>query len=145
MYAPYSFFYGLWLVVIGVLAAPNLVVSRKPEAKEWIDKLVPFQGWMGVISLIWGIVQVIRFLTKLRWFEYIPTAFITWIVYAVCLVIIGILLGMNVIKSFVSNEEAKEKMNQLVTKLAPKQGTFGLISIIVGLWIIIDRIFGIAW
>jgi hypothetical protein len=145
MYAPYSFFYGIWLFVIGVLAAPNIIVSRKPEAKEWIDKLVPFQGWMGVISLVWGIVQVVRFLTKLRWFEYIPTAFITWIVYSVCLVAIGILLGMNVIKGFVSNEEAKQKMDNLVTKLAPKQGTFGLISIIVGLWIMIDRIFGIAW
>jgi hypothetical protein len=143
--APYSFFYGIWLFVIGVLAAPNIIVSRKPEAKEWIDKLVPFQGWMGVISLVWGIVQVIRFLTKLRWFDHIPTAFITWIVYSVCLVVIGILLGMNVIKSFVSNEEAKQKMDELVTKLAPKQGTFGLISIIVGLWIMIDRIFGIAW
>ena len=145
MYAPYSFFYGIWLFVIGVLAAPNIIVSRKPEAKEWIDKLVPFQGWLGAISLVWGIVQVIRFLSKLRWFDAIPLAFITWIVYAVILVVIGILLGMNLIKSFVSNEEAKQKMDQLVTKLAPKQGTFGLISIIVGLWIMIDRIFGIAW
>ncbi len=145
MYAPYSFFYGIWLFVIGVLAAPNIIVSRKPEAKEWIDKLVPFQGWLGAISLVWGIVQVIRFLSKLRWFDVVPLAYITWIVYALCLVVIGILLGMNLIKSFVSNEEAKQKMDRLVTQLAPKQGTFGLISVIVGLWIMIDRIFGIAW
>lgn len=145
MYTPYSFFYGIWLFVIGVLVAPNIISSRKPKAKEWIDKLVPIQGWLGAISLVWGIVEVIRFLSKLRWFDVIPLAFITWIVYALILVVIGILLGMNLIKSFVSNEEAKQKMDQLVTKLAPKQGTFGLISIIVGLWIMIDRIFGIAW
>ncbi len=34
-----SWFTGLWLALLGVLAAPNLIISKKPEAKEIIAKL----------------------------------------------------------------------------------------------------------
>ena|GEM_PF-518391 len=146
VYVPYSFFYGLWLVVLGVLAAPNLIVSRKPEAKEWIDKLVPFQGWLGVASTVWGIIALIRFLTNLQWIKHWPIlALITTIVYILLFLILGILLGINVMKTFVKDESAKQKMDELVAKMAPKQGTFGLVGIIVGLWIILDRLIGIVW
>ena len=143
-FTPYGYLHGIFLIIIGILAAPNMVVSRKPEAKEWIDKLVPFQGWLGVVSLVWGIIQIIRFLTKLQYFDDSVLVFLTWIVSAFCMIVIGILLGINVIKSFVSDEQAKEKMDQLVMKLAPKQGNFGLISVIVGIWMIIQLIFEIA-
>mgnify|MGYP006277784385 CR=1 FL=1 len=146
MYVPYSFFYGLWLTVLGILAAPNIIVSRKPEAKEWIDKLVPFQGWMGVISTVWGIIALIRFLTNLQWVKHWPVlAQITTIVYILLFLILGILLGINVMKSFVKDEGAKAKIDDMVSKLAPKQGTFGLIALIVGVWIMLDRLIGIVW
>lgn len=146
MYVPYSFFYGLWLTVLGILAAPNIIVSRKPEAKEWIDKLVPFQGWMGVISTVWGIIALIRFLTNLQWVKHWPVlALITTIVYILLFLILGILLGINVMKSFVKDEGAKAKIDDMVSKLAPKQGTFGLIALIVGVWIMLDRLIGIVW
>lgn len=146
MYVPYSFFYGLWLTVLGILAAPNIIVSRKPEAKEWIDKLVPFQGWMGVISTVWGIIALIRFLTNLQWIKHWPVlALITTIAYILLFLILGILLGINVMKSFVKDEGAKDKIDNLVSKLAPKQGFFGLVGIIVGVWIMLDRLIGIVW
>lgn len=146
MYVPYSFIYGLWLTVLGILAAPNIIVSRKPEAKEWIDKLVPFQGWMGVISTVWGIIALIRFLTNLQWVKHWPVlALITTIVYILLFLILGILLGINVMKSFVKDEGAKAKIDDMVSKLAPKQGTFGLIGLIAGIWIMLDRLIGIVW
>jgi hypothetical protein len=40
-----SWFTGLWLALLGILAAPNLIISKKPEAKEIIAKLAPYQGW----------------------------------------------------------------------------------------------------
>ena len=146
MYVPYSFFYGLWLAVLGILAAPNIIIAKKPEAKQWIDKIVPVQGWMGVVSAIWGIIGLIRFLTNLKWIKHWPIlALITTIAYILLFIALGVLLGINVMKSFVKDESAKAKMDELVGKLAPKQGTLGLIAIIVGLWIIVDRLLGIVW
>ncbi|HEY4179428.1 MAG TPA: hypothetical protein VGM90_21435 [Kofleriaceae bacterium] len=47
----------LWLFTIlllaaGVLACSALIIGKKPEAKQLIDKLVPFQGIIGVVLLV---------------------------------------------------------------------------------------------
>ncbi|MBN1435395.1 hypothetical protein JW921_11600 [Candidatus Fermentibacterales bacterium] len=130
----------LWLIVLGVLAAPNLVISKKPEAKEILDKLVPYQGWFGAVTAVWGVIQVIRFITNLDWFDFIPVLMITWLVMSLLSIGLGILLGIGVIKTFVKSE----KLDELVAKLAPKQGKMGLIAIIVGAWALIARIFDIV-
>ena len=36
---------GLLLIVGGILAVSGLIISKKPEAKALIDKIVPFQGF----------------------------------------------------------------------------------------------------
>ena len=33
----------------GILAASSLIIAKKPNAKELIDKLTPYQGWIGLI------------------------------------------------------------------------------------------------
>ena len=139
-----SYLSGIWLAVLGILAAPNLIISKKPEAKEIIAKLVPYQGWIGAVSAVYGIIDIIRFLGKLRWFDLMPIGFLTWIVGAVLTLALGLLLGIGVIKSFVSSADAKAKMDEMIAKLAPKQGTLGLLGIIVGLWIIIYRLAGLT-
>ncbi|OPL18617.1 MAG: hypothetical protein AVO35_04605 [Candidatus Aegiribacteria sp. MLS_C] len=139
-----SYLSGIWLVVLGILAAPNLIISRKPEAKEIIAKMVPYQGWFGAISAVYGVIDIIRFIGRLDWFEYIPVGMITFIAGAVVTLALGLLLGIGVIKSFVSSDEAKAKMDEMIAKLAPKQGTLGLLGIIIGLWIIVYRLLDLA-
>jgi hypothetical protein len=46
---------------------------------------------------------------------------------------LGLLLGVGVMKTFVKDDAAKAKMDQTALKLAPFQGTLGIISIAVGI------------
>lgn len=128
----------LWLIVLGILAAPNLIISKKPEAKEILDKVVPYQGWFGAASAVWGVIQFIRFLTNMDWFDLIPVLMITWLIMSLLSIALGLLLGIGVIKTFT------DKLDDTVAKLAPKQGKMGLIAIIIGVWALIARIFEIA-
>ncbi len=128
---------GIWLILLGVLAVPSLIISRKPEAKEMFAKIAPFQGWIGVGSAVWGLIQLIRVLGHLQVFEFSFLMGITWLAGAVLQLVLGLLLGVGVIKTFVSSDAANAKMDNLMAKLAPKQGTFGIAGIIVGLWTII--------
>ncbi len=41
---------GLITIAGGILAASALIIARKPNAKQLIDKLTPYQGWIGVCS-----------------------------------------------------------------------------------------------
>ena len=42
---------GLITIAGGLLAASNLIIARKPNAKDLIDKLTPYQGWIGIVML----------------------------------------------------------------------------------------------
>lgn len=129
---------GAWLFVLGVLGASSLIIARKPEAKEYIDKLTPYQGWIGFISMWWGLWTIINsILTLGTWFKYAKMWWLTYLGSGVIQLLLGILLGVGVFKTFIKDETANEKMDQAVKKLAPYQGTLGFIAIGFGVWTLI--------
>lgn len=127
-------FAGLWMILLGVLGAANLIIARKPEAKEIIGKISPYQGWIGAISAVWGVIVIIHALLNLDWFSDVPLWWLTYMAEGVLLFCLGMLLGVGTIKSFVKQPTAVEKMDQLVAKLAPSQGKLGVVAIGVGIW-----------
>lgn len=121
---------GLWLAVLGILGASNLIIARKPDAKELIAKLAPYQGWIGAVSALWGVWGVISSVLSigsigLVWAMVLATS--------VLLAALGLLLGVGVLKTFIKDPTAQAKMDETITKLAPYQGTLGLASIGLGL------------
>ena len=55
---------GIWLMVLGILGASNLIIAKRPDAKEHIAKLAPFQGMLGLVAIglgVWDIIANIIF------------------------------------------------------------------------------------
>jgi len=135
-----GFVSGAWLAVLGMLGASNIIIAKKPDAKEIIAKLAPYQGWIGAVSALWGLWGIISSVLHLGWLTLAPIYWITFLAAAAVQFALGLLLGIGVLKSFIKQPQAVEKMDQLVTKLAPKQGVLGLISIGLGVWMILAAI-----
>lgn len=130
-------FNGIWLALLGVLGASNLIIAKKPDAKELIAKISPYQGWIGAVSAIWGVWGVISAILNLGWLTTWPIWWITYLATAVVQLALGLLLGLGVLKTFIKQPAAVAKMEETAAKLAPKQGMLGLISIGLGVWCII--------
>jgi hypothetical protein len=138
-------FNGLWLVLLGVLGAASLIIAKKPDAKELIGKLAPYQGWIGAASALWGAWGVIFSVLHLSWLTTWPIFWITRMANSVLLLCLGLLLGVGVLKTFISNVEAQAKMDQTIAKLAPYQGKLGVIAIGLGIWAILSSfLFGMV-
>jgi len=43
--------YGITLVLLSIIAVPSLILSKKPDAKELLKKIEPYQGWIFGVSL----------------------------------------------------------------------------------------------
>jgi hypothetical protein len=129
--------YGIWLAILGILAIPSLIIAKKPEAKEWIDKLVPYQGWIGAVSALGGAWGIISAVLTLSWLGIIPIFWITLLAGAVLQLSLGLLLGVGVLKTFVKDPTANEKLDETIKKLTPYQGTLGLAAIGLGVWMVI--------
>jgi hypothetical protein len=124
----------IWMIVLGALGASNLIIARQPQAKELIGKLAPYQGWIGAISALWGLWITIWTLLHVGWMHFSPLLWITVLAEGLLLLSLGLLLGVGVLKSFIKQPKAAENMELAVARLAPYQGTLGLIAIAVGIW-----------
>ncbi|UJR85810.1 hypothetical protein [Sandaracinus amylolyticus] len=131
---------GLWLVVLGVLGAASLIIARRPDAKDAIAKLAPYQGWIGAISALWGVWGVISSVLNIGWMTTFPIYWFTFLADSLLSVALGLLLGVGVLKTFIKDATAQAKMDQTIAKLAPFQGTMGLVAIGVGVWMILASI-----
>ncbi len=132
--------YGIWLCLLGVLAVPSLVIAKKPNAKELIDKITPYQGWIGAISFLGGIWWIVYSVLNIGWMASFPIRWATLLAVALLQTGLGLILGIGTLKTFIKQPQAVEKMDQLLTKLQPKQGVMGLAAIGIGLWSIISSI-----
>lgn len=130
-------FGGLWLAVLGVLGASSIIIAKRPDAKEMIGKIAPYQGWIGAVSAIWGLWMCISSVLSIGWLAVAPIYWVTYLASAVLQLALGLLLGVGVLKQFIKDPTANEKMDQTIAKLAPYQGTLGFVAIGVGIWLIV--------
>lgn len=122
------------LILGGVLAISGLIVSRKPDAKQLIDKLAPYQVTIGLALIVLGLVDFIRVA------EYLSNMFkANLLLGAVMLTVIGAsillgaLFGAPQILKWMPNPQAQEKANKLVAQVAPFQVILGLVGIFAAL------------
>jgi hypothetical protein len=132
---------GIWLAVLGVLAVPSLVLARRPDAKQLLGKLAPYQGWMGAVSALWGVWGIISAVLNISWLTTWPIYWATWLADSVVLAGLGLILGIGTLKTFIKAPAAQAKLDQTLAKIAPHQGRLGIAGVAVGAWMIVCSIF----
>jgi len=130
--------YGITLVLLSIIAVPSLVLSKKPNAKELLEKIEPYQGWIGLVFCFWGVWGIVTSILNLGWLTTAPIWWITLLAGSIVEATLGFMLGFGLMnKLFLGkNEKAKEKATEIRSKIAPKQGKLGILGIIVGIWMI---------
>ncbi|MBK6919052.1 MAG: hypothetical protein IPH07_16780 [Deltaproteobacteria bacterium] len=133
--------FSVWLFLLGVLGASNLIIAKKPDAKELIAKIAPYQGWMGAGAALTGVYWLIMAVLNMGLLGSGVAGIIgwvTWVAVSLILVSLGLLLGVGVLKTFIKQPQAVAKMDLMITKLAPKQGVLGLIAMGLGVWSLVS-------
>lgn len=125
-------------IAAGILAASSYIVAKKPDAKKHIDKMLPYQGFIGIAVFIWGIYNLIGVLQTMGYLGLGTSVLIAWLVALVATLAmlgVGFILGYALISQYVlsKNAEAMKKGEEIRTKLLKYQIPLGFILIIVGI------------
>ena len=123
------------LVCGGALAASGFIVARKPEAKELLGKLAPYQGGIGVAMLVAGVLNTVDGALggSLKIMEFSMLLGLTILSTVVCELLVGFLLGFGLIAAWIPGEGAAEvKMLSLQKKLAAISAPLGLVAMGTG-------------
>ncbi|MDB4952473.1 MAG: hypothetical protein JWO36_42 [Myxococcales bacterium] len=131
----------LLLIVGGILAISSLIISKKPDAKAMIDKLTPYQAFIGVAMLACGIWWILKWISLLADFNRLKPLFLVslWGVIA-CSILLGFLFGMPQIAKWIPGDSTAEtKANEFAKKVAPYQVILGLIGLACALVYLLYR------
>ncbi len=115
----------------GLIASSSIIIAKKPNAQELLDKLTPYQGWIGVVLTFWGVFGLINAFLSIG---SISTGWwITLVASAACFVV-GFILAYALISKYLleKNDTAKVKGQVLRTKLMKYQIPAGIVLIILG-------------
>lgn len=125
---------GLITIAGGILAASSLIIARRPDAKNLIDKLTPYQGWIGIVMFFWGAWGTLDCVRHISFLKLVPLRWTFWTLSSVADLVVGFLLGFSLITKYVlsGSSSALARGQAIRGKLAGYQGTFGLIAIVLG-------------
>jgi hypothetical protein len=135
------------LIVCGMLAIPALVVAKKPDAKKLLDKIMPYQGWIGLVVCVWGLWTLISGLIHAGAFiSLFRSGGVRFLVFWLSLLatglmeaVLGFILGYVLISQYAlsKNAEAAAKGELVRAKLVKIQVPLGLAGIALGLWLVV--------
>jgi hypothetical protein len=138
-----SIVFDLILILAGVLALSGIIVAKNPNARQIIDRLVPFQAFVGLGALILGLVLMLKS-GPINMFRDITSDAIR-AGAALAGVISGILLGFlfampQIAKWIPGDSPAEQKAAEIAGKIAPVQALFGIIAVAAGVIGLLDVI-----
>ncbi len=135
-----TFLIGALAVIVGSLVAlSGFIIAKKPEMKATFEKIQPYQGFLGVGLLAWGIYDLISnvgdFGAMIKFKAILGIAIIGYISAEILL---GFILGFGLIASWIPGEGGAEKkgvelQKKLLTFSLPI-GVVGLVSAIIVLY-----------
>ncbi len=119
----------LLLIAGGVLAASSVIVAKKPEARELIAKIAPYQAVIGIVLLITGVLNVFRFGPGniSMALKHAPLLGVTVLGMLLSAILLGIMFGMPMLAKVSAGGAAKGE--EMAKKMAPFQALIGLIAI----------------
>src|ERR1700687_2014786 len=128
--------FSILLIVVGVLAAYPGIVRARPDAKQLLDKVVPFQGWLGIIAMVWGAIDLLRILLHLGMMTMMPAFWLILILASnVVAVLLGLILSYGLIAQYVlsGSPDARRRGEEWRAKLLGRQVALGWAGIVLGI------------
>jgi hypothetical protein len=123
------------LILGGILAASALIVAQKPNARELIDKLSPFQALIGIALVVLGLIDGLWLLPKIAdLFKVNLLSAAVSLTVAGVSILLGVVFGLGPISNMMGNNQAaKQKAAELAQKIVPFQLLLGLIGLAAAL------------
>jgi hypothetical protein len=125
---------GLITIAGGILAASGFIIKRMPNAQSLIDKIAPYQGWIGTLMFFWGIWETLHSVMNLALLKTHALTWVFWTLSGVADLLVGFLLGFGLITHYAlsKNAAAMAKGQRIRSTLMGVQAPLGVVAVAMG-------------
>jgi len=127
----------------GIIAASGIILAKKPDAKDLLNKITPYQGFIGVALLGFGVYDIITSIDLFKAVLHFKPMLLslTLLGWFFGSIILGFILGMPQIAKWIPGEsDAEQKVVNIQKKLVPFQGIFGIIGLVDGVLLLLFQL-----
>ncbi len=125
---------GLITIAGGILAASGFIIKRAPNAQQLIDKLTPYQGWIGMVMFGWGVWETLHSVLGISLLGSHPLQWVFWMLCGVADLLVGFLLGFGLITHYALSKspQALAKGQRIKSTLVGIQAPLGALAVVMG-------------
>ncbi|MDB4962757.1 MAG: hypothetical protein JWP01_2756 [Myxococcales bacterium] len=124
----------LLCILGGVLAASSMIVAKRPEARDVIAKLQPFQAVIGaglLAAAVYVFLIEVGPVTMFKAFAAAPVLGLCLWAMVLAAIALGVMFGMPIVAKLSAGGAAKGE--EMARTIAPFQALIGLVAIGAGL------------
>jgi hypothetical protein len=129
--------YGIFLIILGLLAAPKLVLDKIPGLGGLVSLLQKIESFIGLFAIVWGAWSTFQCILNISLMSSNMLWWVTWLVGAIVLLLLGILLGLNLL---IGNVISTVKGTAILLALKPYKQMLAIIALVLGILTIILHI-----
>ena len=120
------------LILGGILALSALIIAKRPDAQNFISKLMPFQTIIGIGLIVLGVINFVRIVPNISGQAFVKNLIVVAadLVVVGGSVVLGAMLGMSMILEMIPSPQGKQKFYETIQKVFPFQILLGLICVI---------------
>lgn len=130
----FGLFSSILLILLGVVAASAQIIKSRPDAAEYINKIMPYQAIIGAIAVGLGLLGLISMLVNILGLLFAPIALIIGLAVNGLVIGLGFLMGYPLINEHVLSKsaEAKARADEVKAKIIGYQVPAGYAAIGLG-------------
>jgi hypothetical protein len=128
------------LLFLGILGASSIIIKKKPEAKDLIDKMAKISGYVGALAVLWGIWDAIWLVRFMGFIGAVPLIWFTILAATLVYLGLGFIFGYGLINTYAiakMSDESKAKAEGMRAKLVGLQIPLGMLSLGLAIWLLV--------
>lgn len=122
------------LILLGLINAKGFVAAKHAQTGEFITKLLPFEAYIGLAGVVFGVFGILSFIGNLDIIGYALASMLLGLASSLLILALGLISFAPMLKGQIISGNAAlcGKVDNCVAKLAPHQTNLGLAGIVIG-------------
>jgi hypothetical protein len=118
------------LILLGILGIAGWLKARRPETASHLQPIEQFEGLIGGIGLVWGILLVLRWISVLR----VAGAMLVFLLTALVMIALSLILALPLLKSIFGSGDFMAKVSRLADRVVPYKIGLGFGCLVLALY-----------
>ena len=121
------------LVLLGILGIAGWLKSRRPDTASHLQAIEQFEGWIGAVGLVWGILLLLRWISVLG-SVHAGGVMLVLLLTALVMIALSLILSLPILRSIFGDGDFIAKVSRLADKVLPYKIGLGFGCLVLALY-----------